>query len=478
MASASLAFLGFAFAAILIYNCSRTLAWRQAILLIASLIFLALLAPSWQAYIPFAGFVLAGFFAVKLMEAGHHRWFAPVTAVVIALFMWLKRYAFLPSSLFLHSVYLTLGLSYILFRLLHLIIETRYGKLEGRVGFISYLNYTLNFATLVSGPIQLYPDFAANQLVERPQRLWAQTIGQSLERIILGFCKANVLAAPLASAHDWGIRTLSAGLPFETKLLAGIAAFAAYPFFLYCNFSGYIDMVIGVAQLMRNTLPENFNRPFSSDSFIGFWSRWHITLSEWLKTYVYYPSLMGLMRKYDAPKLEIWLSAAALFFTFFLVGLWHGQNSVFIFFGILQGFGVAANQVYETLLKKRMGRKGYQTLTRRPLYVIAARGATFTWFAFTMIWFWGNWGQIGALATSLGAAGILAVWAVIFVGASVLLAAWESLRGLMLGITWNGSPVVLSRYTRTAWATAALVISLAVNTLMNQAAPDIVYKAF
>ena len=64
------------------------------------------------------------------------------------------------------------------------------------------------------------------------------------------------------------------------------------------------DIVIGIARLMRITLPENFNRPFSSDSFIGFWSRWHITLSEWLKTYVYYPVLMNLMRRYPSPALE------------------------------------------------------------------------------------------------------------------------------------------------------------------------------
>ena len=83
------------------------------------------------------------------------------------------------------------------------------------------------------------------------------------------------------------IESLLTSSSFEGRLINGVILLGAYPFYLYCNFSGYIDMVIGIARFLRIELPENFNRPFSSDNFMNFWSRWHITLSEWLRTYVY-----------------------------------------------------------------------------------------------------------------------------------------------------------------------------------------------
>ncbi len=70
-----------------------------------------------------------------------------------------------------------------------------------------------------------------------------------------------------------------------------------YPLFLYANFSGYIDIVIALARLMRMRLPENFDRPFAASSVLDFWNQWHMTLSNWLKTYVYNPLLMALMRR-------------------------------------------------------------------------------------------------------------------------------------------------------------------------------------
>src|SRR5439155_866231 len=80
---------------------------------------------------------------------------------------------------------------------------------------------------------------------------------------------------------------LSSGRTGVEQVWPAMVAAATYPLYLYCNFSGYIDIVIGIARLLGISLPENFNRPFASDNFVTFWSRWHITLSTWLKTYVY-----------------------------------------------------------------------------------------------------------------------------------------------------------------------------------------------
>ncbi len=343
---------------------------------------------------------------------------------------------------------------------------------------ISYLNYTLNFTTLVSGPIQRYQDFAEMELARTPLPLDIIVVGKAFERIVIGFFKVNVLSLGLSMLQTQALNSVVGREGSGNSLLNGITIAAAYPFYLYCNFSGYIDIVIGIARLLRFELPENFNRPFSADNFMNFWSRWHITLSEWLKTYVYNPLLITLMRRYSSPAVGPFLGVFAFFVTFFLVGVWHGQTSVFIFFGVLQGLGVSVTKLYQVLMSKWLGRKQYRALADGFVYNVFARGLTFTWFTFTLLWFWSNWRQLGAIAQRLDASTIVLVWISIFVGSSLLLAAWEAIRAWLLSFKWENQPIVLSRYTRTVWNTALVVIAAATVSLLNAPAPDIVYKAF
>ena len=250
-----------------------------------------------------------------------------------------EKYTFLPAITFLHLPYVTLGLSYIFFRVLHLVIDAREGSLVQKVGLVSYLNYTLNFTTFVSGPIQRYQDFVEMQEARIPLPLNVICAGEAFGRIVVGFFKVNVLSLLFSSIQSQALGSLSAQQSFPARVLTGALIAASYPFYLYCNFSGYIDIVIGLARFLRIRLPENFNRPFSSDNFINFWSRWHITLSEWLKTYVYNPLLLKLMRRFPARGLDPFLGVVAFFVTFFLIGVWHGQTPTFIFFGVSAGPG-------------------------------------------------------------------------------------------------------------------------------------------
>jgi D-alanyl-lipoteichoic acid acyltransferase DltB (MBOAT superfamily) len=262
------------------------------------------------------------------------------------------------------------------------------------------------------------------------------------------------------------------------RVLAGAVTIASYPFFLYCNFSGYIDIVIGIARLIGISLPENFDRPFSADSFISFWSRWHITLSTWLKSYVYNPLLMLLMRRFPADSLAPVWGVIAFFVTFFLVGAWHGRTSSFLFFGVLQGLGVSINKIYEIVLTSRLGRKRAKALNSNGIYIAICRGLTFTWFAFTLAWFWSDWSQLTVLVTAMGVRTTISALALVLVTATVGLTVWEAGRTVLLKINWRGQPVLRSRYTRTAWCTALALISIATVFLIRQQAPEIVYKKF
>jgi hypothetical protein len=145
---------------------------------------------------------------------------------------------------------------------------------------------------------------------------------------------------------------------------------------------------------------------------------------------------------------------------------------------VLQGGGVAINKLWQLELAKRLGRKGYKELAKNSLYIAFGRGLTFTWFAFTMFWFWANWKQIHMIFTAIDALLWTAVWLAVWLTATMVLAGWEWLRGRLLSIQTGDGPLLTSRYARVVYATALGLAAFIVTVLLNQPAPGIVYKAF
>jgi alginate O-acetyltransferase complex protein AlgI len=478
MDTASLQFLFFGLGVALVSNFSRARAWRSIVLLLASFVFLGLLAHGAVVLLPLAGFLLLGYGGLILLQRGWSRSMVWTILVVLLAYIWLKKYTFLPASILPHHYFFAMGLSYIFFRVLHLLIEAGDGNEKRQVGFGAYLLYTLNFTTLVSGPIQRYDEFARDQFAEEPIALGPRTIGLQLERIVRGFFKVNVLAVLLNDVQQFALAQIFQPLPLWYKIFAAFRLAIVYPLFLYANFSGYIDLVIALARLMRLRLPENFDRPFSATSFLDFWSRWHMTLSAWFKAYVYNPLLLALMRRISSLSLQPLLGVFCFFVTFFLVGIWHGRTSEFVMYGVLQGGGVATNKLWQVALTSAIGRTGYKELAANPVYIALGRGLTFSWFAFTLFWFWADWKQIDRIFTALGVMQWLGVWLAIWVFATIVLAAWESLREAMLSIKTPEGPVLTNRYARVVYASALGFIAVLITVLLNQPAPDIVYKAF
>jgi D-alanyl-lipoteichoic acid acyltransferase DltB (MBOAT superfamily) len=477
MDTASFWFVMYGLAVALLSNFSRSRVWRSIVLLLASFVFLGLLAHNPIVFLPLAGFLLLGYFGIVFLERGLSKSMVRSIFAVILIYVWLKKYTFLPALTFLHYPYFILGLSYIFFRVLHLLIES--GNNEKRhIGVGAYLLYMLNFTTLISGPIQRYDEFARDQFANEPIPLGPGVVVFQLERIVRGFFKVNGLATLLQAVHQDALAQLSQPLPQTLKFFAAFQLAAVYPFFVYSNFSGYIDIVTALARLMRVRLPENFDRPFSSASFLDFWNRWHITLSTWLKTHVYNPLLVAMMRRISSVTLQPFLGVFCFFVTFFLVGVWHGRTSEFIFFGVLMGLGVSINKLWQVWLAYVFGRKGYQALAMNPIYVAFGRGLTFTWFALTCFWFWANWKQLDGLLTAIGVVRWLGVWFAVWLCATAVLALWEWLRFALLSIRTTGGPVLTHRYARVVFASALGLAAYVMSVLLSQPAPDVVYKAF
>lgn len=478
MNSASFQFVLFGLLVAALSNLSRSRVWRSIVLLLASIAFLGLLAHNPLVFLPLAGFLLLGYANLILIERGWTRSVVWSILTVIFVYVWLKKYTFLPEGTFLHYPYFTLGLSYIFFRVLHLIIETGDSREKRHIGLGSYLLYMLNFTTLISGPIQRYDEFARDQFASEPIALGPRVIGLQLERIVRGFFKVNVLAMLLHAMQQDALVQMSQPLPPSLKLYAAFRLLIVYPLFLYSNFSGYIDIVIALARLMRVRLPENFDRPFAASSVLDFWNQWHITLSTWFKTYVYNPLLIALMRRISSLALQPFWAVFCFFMTFFLVGIWHGRTSEFVIFGVLTGGGISINKLWQLRLTRVLGRKRYKALANNFIYVTFGRGMNFVWFAFTLFWFWGNWKQIDRVFAALSVVQWLGVWLTAGLFATVVLASWEWLRGALLSIKTADGPVLTSRYARVVYASALGLAAIVMTILLNQPAPDIVYKAF
>ena len=381
MSTASISFLAFSAIAALLYHLARPVWWRTSVLLIGNFYFLSTFSPGVVSLMPMLAFVVVSYAGIRIVQAApSSRSYWPIMALVLASFFWLKKYWFLGVFGFLDTPYATIGLSYMLFRAVHLLIDARGGDLPDRIHPVAYANYLLNFTTLVSGPIQRYQEFAA-QLSKPRASLSFVIAGRAVERIVRGLLKMIVFAQLAFLVHARAADGLSAPVRLDELVWMTLVAIVSYTVFLYFNFSGYTDIVIGIARFFGLELPENFNRPFSARNFMEFWTRWHMSLSNWFKIYLYNPMLKALMRRFPSPSIEPFLGVACFTITFFLIGLWHGQTSIFALYGLILGLGVSCNKLYQIVIAKLIGRPRYRALASNPVYRALACGLTFTWLS-------------------------------------------------------------------------------------------------
>ncbi|MCW5745894.1 MAG: MBOAT family protein [Alphaproteobacteria bacterium] len=227
------------------------------------------------------------------------------------------------------GIALPLGISFVTFTLIAYVVDVYRRKypVERRAGLLAGL--VLFFPHLIAGPI-LRPHELLPQLAKpRPaRRALGRRLVFGLAVFSWGLFKKSVLADPLAGTVDH-VYTATGGLTAIDYLLA-IYGFTLQ---IYCDFSGYTDMAIGVALMIGVRLPMNFRQPYAAVSIVEFWRRWHITLSTWLRDYLYIP--LGGNRYGRARQL------ANLMITMLLGGLWHGANWTFVLWGALHGGAIA-----------------------------------------------------------------------------------------------------------------------------------------
>ena len=231
-----------------------------------------------------------------------------------------------------------LGLSYILFRLVHWLVECRRGTLRTH-DFLTYINYLFFFPTFMAGPIDTLNNFHYWMHTTRV-RFNARMLLAGVGRIFLGAVKA-LLVVPLMLPYATDYQTL---LPHMGPWGAVLCAALLYSLYIYIDFSGYCDMAIGMACMMGIRTPENFNNPYLSANIAEFWKRWHITFSTFLKIYVFKP-VIGLLNRFPIRKCRMMVSVIAYMLTFFVCGLWHGCTLNFVLWGLWHGLGLSLYKI-------------------------------------------------------------------------------------------------------------------------------------
>ena len=405
----------------------RRNAARKALLLVASYIFYGAWDPRFTALLAFS--TLFDYGAGLAMEAAA----SPIrrkliiafsVSVNLALLFTFKYFNFFTDSFLglLHAagiaanpvtvrLILPVGISFYTFQSLSYTIDIYRGHMHARRSLLDYATFVGFFPQLVAGPIVRAYDFLPQ--LDRAKRFSAVEVRPALILFFFGYVKKACVSDNIAPYVDAVFAH-----PGDYNAASIVAATVLYAIQIYCDFSGYTDMAIATAKLLGYELTINFRHPYFSTSISDFWRRWHISLSSWLRDYLYI-SLGGNRR-------GRLLAYRNLMVTMVLGGLWHGASWNFVIWGTLHGAAL--------ILHKEYARHRPAALADHPAYRAGAMLLTFWWVCLAWIFFRASSlplaSEIARDFVTLGANGPqdIARWAAPVVLALALLHALEARR--------------------------------------------------
>lgn len=242
------------------------------------------------------------------------------------------------------TILLPLGISFFTFQQIMYVVSIYKGEIE-RVNIVDYLVYILYFPKLIMGPL-IEPKEFISQLNggENSRKIQWNNVASGMKMFSYGLFKKMIFADTFSKAVAWGFGNIEAATSGDLFLVM-----LCYTFEIYFDFSGYTDMAVGVSNMINIKLPMNFDSPYKAYSIRDFWKRWHMSLTNFLTKYVYFPlggSKKGNLRTY-----------INILIVFLVSGLWHGANYTFILWGVLHGilqivervFGKAYSKLFDVV---------------------------------------------------------------------------------------------------------------------------------
>ncbi len=242
------------------------------------------------------------------------------------------------------AIILPLGISFFTFTQIAFLVDC-YRGLAGEYDLVNYGLFVTYFPHLIAGPILHHKEMMPQFREPQTYRLQLPNIAIGTTLFVIGLTKKLAFADPMAHFAD----PVFAGAPTAIGMSQAWIGALAYTLQIYFDFSGYSDMAVGLSRLFNIALPLNFNSPYKSANIIDFWRRWHMTLSRFLRDYLYFP--LGGNRKGAARRY------ANLLATMILGGLWHGAAWTFVIWGLLHGSYLCVNHAVQHLTKRASWRQ-------------------------------------------------------------------------------------------------------------------------
>ena len=270
-----------------------------------------------------------------------------------------------------------LGFSYVAFRLLHMIFDRLAERLPS-VSLADYMNYVIFFPAITAGPIDRAERFVAG--LNSPLPLDAEGWLDAGQRIFIGLFKKFVVADALAwiALNETFARDAQSAGWLWTLLYA-------YSLRIYFDFSGYTDIAIGLGRLLGIRLPENFDSPYFKPNLTQFWNSWHITLTQWFRSYFFNP-LTRAMRSSSTPISPWMMILFSQISTMLLIGLWHGVTVNFILWGIWHGCGLFTQNRWSEFVRLRLSAR-VTSLSNQRLLQFAGTLLTFNFVSLGWLFF-------------------------------------------------------------------------------------------
>jgi alginate O-acetyltransferase complex protein AlgI len=241
------------------------------------------------------------------------------------------------------SVILPIGISFYTFESLTYAIDVYRRVHKPLSSFWNYQMYIILFPKLIAGPIVRYHEIS-DQVNDRSANYTIDNILAGFYRFCIGLGKkvfiANVMAAKADLIFSSDLATITAGTAWLGAL--------TYTFQIYFDFSGYSDMAIGLGKMMGFKFPENFNNPYTSQSITEFWRRWHMTLGNWMRNYLYIPLGGSKVESKSRLYFNLW-------FVFLASGFWHGAAWTFIIWGIYHGIWLVLERAFLLKIYQKIG---------------------------------------------------------------------------------------------------------------------------
>jgi alginate O-acetyltransferase complex protein AlgI len=261
------------------------------------------------------------------------------------------------------------GISFYTFQSMSYVIDVYRGEQKPARSFMEYFAFVSFFPTLLAGPITR-ARVLLTQLQQPVTALTDEEGSRALMMIARGFIKKLVFADYLSV----NLVDRAFELPRMFSSLEILIAVYAFAIQIYCDFSGYSDIAIGVAQLLGFKLPDNFNCPYRSESLVEFWRRWHISFSTWLRDYIFFALPSARRAK--------WRLYWNTFITFALGGIWHGASWNFLIWGMMHGAGLAVNHASDAIWPRRGKQKPRHLVLRIGAVLLTFHFVCITWIFF------------------------------------------------------------------------------------------------